>query len=237
MKTYRYANLLAILIVFLAGSVSIADQTRAFFVVPATETGDYPTVSPSSSNSTLAKIQPIEQVTIPAITTNPQITAARTVSAATRSATTCNGYYGYITIGGRNICLASTDTTNGSLSYNHAYIFNGAISSNQFIFGHNSSNIFGNLASLPNGTIFSVTLSGQTTTYRISFKETVCDYTNGQQHGARYDCANYPEPVLNMNHAVMPYLRGANLAIMTCAGAPLGQGDATHRLVVYANKV
>jgi len=220
----------------LAGFVSIADQTRAFFAVPATETGDYPAVSSSDSNLALAKIQPIEQITIPAIATNPQITAARTASTVPLR-TTCSGYYGYITISGRNICLASTDTTSGSLSYNHAYIFNGAISSNQFIFGHNSSNIFGNLASLPNGTTFSVTLGGQTTTYRIAFKETVCDYTNSQQHGSRYDCANYPEPVLNMNHAVMPHLRSANLAIMTCAGAPLGQGDATHRLVVYANKI
>jgi hypothetical protein len=230
MRTYRYANLLAVFVILLAGFASVADQTKISFAIPATETSQQPIITSPNASPILAKIQTLEQGTIPAITTNPKITTHSNTTVPPTTAT-CSNYYGYITAGGRTICLASTNTTAGSLSYNHAYIYSGELSANQFIFGHNSSSIFAHLKNLPSDTIFSVTLSGQTTSYRVAFQETVCDYTN-----PNYPCSNYPEPVLNMNHAGMPYLRGADLAIMTCAGTPIGNGDATHRLIVYANK-
>jgi len=238
-KTYRCANLLAIFVTLIAGFASVADQTKAFFVVPATtETVNQPAEA-SNFNFNLTKIETLEQGTIPAIINNPKITARTTTPAPVTPTVRppvpiaiCGGYYGYITIGGKNICLASTNTTAGSLSYNHAYIYNTELSSNKYIFGHNSAALFGNLSSLNNGTTFSVTIAGKTTNYRISFKEVTCDYTNPS-----YPCSNYPEPVLNMNDVIMPHRRGADLAIMTCAGTPIGNGDATHRLTVYANKI
>jgi len=230
-RIYRYANLLAILAVLSAGFVSVADQTKAFFAVPATETGGQPTISATEPNLTLAAIQPLEQGIVPDIAGSPRLATPKTAPAP------CSGFYGYITIGGRNICLASTATTSGSLSYNHAYIYNTSVSSNQYIFGHNSTNIFASLHSLPSGTTFSVTLGGQTTSYAIAFKEVVCDYSNRDQYGPNYDCANYSEPVLNMNHAILPQLRSADLSLMTCAGSSIANGDATHRLVVYAKKI
>ena len=233
MKSYRYANLLAVFATILLSFASVADQTKLYFAVPATETGDRPAYSEINLN--LAKIETIKKGDIPAIATSPVITKTTTT---VRPATPCSDYYGYITIGGKTICLASTNTTAGSLSYNHAYIYNTSLSSNQYIFGHNSAALFGNLKNLSSGTTFNLTFNGLTTSYRISFKESVCDYTNRDQWGPQYDCANYPNsPVLNMNDAILPSRRGADLALMTCDGTPLGNGDATHRLVIYANKL
>jgi len=230
-KSYRYANLLAIVVTLFAGFMSVADQTKMFFVVPTTELDGQPFVY-SDTDINLTKIEPIKKGDIPTIATSPKIIGPVATVQSTPAITICSSYYGYITIGGKTICLTSTNTTAGSLSYSNGYIYNSNLSQNKFIFGHNSGNLFGNLKSLSSGTVFYLTLGGQTTAYRITFKESVCDYTN-----PGYPCSNYPESVLNMNDAIQPSRRGADLAIMTCDGTPIGNGDATHRLVVYATKI
>lgn len=235
MKYYRFANLLAILLLILSGLSSIAVKTSEYFAVPATieEVENSPATDASMVDASIAQISQLEQKTTPEIASTAKY-ATKTVSTPAKSTTPiCNGYYGYISIVGKTICLSSTNSTGGSLSYSHAYIFNNSSynSYNQYIFGHNSSNIFGNLAGLPIGTTFSVTVNGQTSNYRVSLKEVVCDYSNPS-----HPCSNYSEPVLNMHDAVYPSRKGANLAIMTCAGASIGNGDATHRLLVYATK-
>ncbi|MFV0485269.1 MAG: sortase domain-bontaining protein [Candidatus Saccharimonadales bacterium] len=90
----------------------------------------------------------------------------------------------------------------------------------------------GGLSSLPVGTKFSVTVNGATTNYQVSKKQVYCDYSN-----PTHPCSNYSEPVLNMYDAINPARQGANLALMTCAGSSIGNGDATHRLIVYATRV
>lgn len=218
------------MLILLSSFGTVAVKTSAFFALSAREATDTPVATSALDQApTIDKIGEPTQSPIVEITETANISKPKTVAVQT-----CSGYYGYITIAGKSICLASTGTTAGNLSYNFAYIFNNASynSYNQYIFGHNSANIFGSLGSLPVGTTFSVTTNGQTTNYRISFKEVVCDFSN-----PAYPCSNYSEPVLNMYDAVQPARRGANLAIMTCAGTSIGNGDATHRLVVYANKI
>ena len=231
---YKYANILALLIIVLAGFSSISTQQKVSFSIPAAT--DQPILSPVATNgSTISKLQPVNATPLTSIATTAKIPQAKKapVQAAVSTGTTCANYYGYISIGGRNICLASTSSTSGSLSYSHAYIFNSPNqnSFNQYIFGHSSASIFGSLANLPVGTSFGLTIGGDTTQYRISLKEVSCDYSNPS-----YPCTNYPEPVLNMSDAVYPFRKGADLAIMTCAGTAIGNGDATHRLTVYATK-
>lgn len=225
-----YTILLAIFTAFLVGF-------KACSAMFSSQINDYPAITTSQNLQPLDQLSAPEQGTITEITatrTNPQTTATRTVSRQTTTAP-CNNYYGYLTIGGKNICLVATNTTNGTLSYSHAYTLHSSNhnSYNQYIFGHNSANIFGNLANLPAGATFSLTTNGQTANYRISFKETTCDYSNPS-----YPCSQFPnDPVLNMLDVVNPSRRGAHLAIMTCAGTPIGNGDATHRLTVYAVKI
>ena len=237
MKTYKITGFLAIFVTLLVGFASIADQAGQLFAAQTANTGEQTTASSDAEiDINLSKIEPIEQQESPAITSNPKITAPKPApqpTAPARPATPCRDFYGYITIGGRTICLAITNTTGGNLSYNHAYIYNTPQSQDKFIFGHNSNGIFNHLKNLSNGSIFSVTIQGKTTTYRVSFKEVSCDYSN-----PTYPCSNYPnDPVLNMYDAILPSRRGADLALMTCSGTPIGNGDATHRLMVYANRV
>ena len=147
---------------------------------------------------------------------------------------TCSDFYGYISISGKNICLSSTGDTSQNLSYSNSYIYNNDKynSHDQFIFGHNSANLFGNLKNLSVGETFSVTIKGVKTSYKISLKEVVCDYSNPE-----YPCSNYQDPILDMRNVLHPSLKGANLSIMTCAGTGIGNGDATHRLTIYAVKI
>ena len=100
----------------------------------------------------------------------------------------------------------------------------------KLIYAHNSSNLFGNLKSLGIGSTFTVTDSGTTKTYVVSDRVTF-EKNNGllQLNGA----GNYMGRVTysagygNGNHS---------LALMTCAGTSLGGGDATHRLVIFADE-
>ncbi len=190
------------------------------------ETLTLPEQSPIATIAQAATLKPAQK-------SSPTLANAQKTSTTARP-TVCSSYYGYLLIGSKTICLSSTNTTAGSLSYSNAYIFNNAsyASYNQYIFGHNSSNLFGVLSSLPSGTKFSLTIQNQTQNYTIAFSETTCDYTNPS-----HPCSNYPEAKLNMKDAIYPTRRGADLAIMTCAGQGIGGGDATHRLTVYAKRI
>ncbi|MFV0485270.1 MAG: hypothetical protein ACK5MU_03555 [Candidatus Saccharimonadales bacterium] len=150
MKRYRYANLLVLFMFFVAGFGTFAAKTMAYFDVPVQSTNDNPTVSYSVEDTTVDQISDVAKKDITALATTATIkqTAAKSTassSSTTKKSSVCSGYYGYISIGGKNICLKSTSSTGGSLSYSFGYIFNSSTynSYNQYIFAHNSANLFG----------------------------------------------------------------------------------------------
>ena len=88
------------------------------------------------------------------------------------------------------------------------------------IYGHNTGGLLGSLANRYVGEVFTITEGGVAQNYRVTamvtYEKTADGYLNGD-----------------------PYLMGkivygSSLALMTCAGVNYGNGDASHRLVVYA---
>ncbi len=100
----------------------------------------------------------------------------------------------------------------------------------KLLYAHNSSNLFGNLKSLGIGSTFTVTDSGTTKTYVVSDKVTF-EKNHGllqiNGSGNYMGRVTYSAGYGNGNHS---------LALMTCAGTSLGGGDATHRLVIFADE-
>ena len=95
------------------------------------------------------------------------------------------------------------------------------------VYAHNSSNLFGNLSSLTLGSTFDITENGVTTTYTVSdIKLFEKNPENGllQLNGS----GNYMSIVTNKAF----YHR---IALMTCAGTSYGNGDASHRLVIFGD--
>ena len=127
----------------------------------------------------------------------------------------------YIRIGGKTIEVVGVSTT-GAEAGNHVnYI-------GKLLYGHNSAAVFGHLENLGIGETFTVVYEGATTNYVITgsdlFEKNL--ETGRLQLGGS---GNYMTSIKNN-------ARGHDLALMTCAGTMLGGGDATHRLVVYADR-
>ena len=129
-----------------------------------------------------------------------------------------------ITIAGKTLEIQETSSTSADAG-THVNKY-GA----KFLYGHNSSVVFGGLQNLPVGATFSVTLNGQTKTYQIAQKVTFEKNNGLLQLGGD---GNFMNAVVNASFDGSSY----DLSIMTCAGTSLGHGDATHRLVVFAKIV
>ena len=102
----------------------------------------------------------------------------------------------------------------------------------RFLYGHNSNNVFGGLKNLSNGSTLTLTLNNKTTTYRVS---AIVIFEKNQETG---------KLTLNgegsyMNNVARAKYNGTqyDLSLMTCHGTSLGHGDATHRLVIFANAI
>ncbi|MBO7561240.1 sortase [Candidatus Saccharibacteria bacterium] len=102
----------------------------------------------------------------------------------------------------------------------------------RFLYGHNSSNVFGGLKNLSIGNIFTVTLNNETVTYRIAEKVV---FEKNQETGK----LTLNGAGSHMNNVARAKYNGTqyDLSIMTCHGQSLGHGDATHRLVIFANRI
>lgn len=102
----------------------------------------------------------------------------------------------------------------------------------KFLYGHNTPQVFGGLASVAVGSTFTVTLNGVTKTYKVMKKVT---YEKNQATGKLQlnGSGSYMNSVAKAKSDGVIY----SLSIMTCAGTALGGGDATHRLVVFANEI
>jgi hypothetical protein len=180
-------------------------------------------------------------------------TPAKTVtqSAAPKNPKTpCASDYAAIEISGRTICIFATSNLTAETGSKVAlYTPTGTLAGGSaFLFGHNSANVFAGLGQVSS---FKIHFGGATKTYQIIRKSVYCDYSNAndwlakkgsniRHENDKYNCANFPtDPILNMNQVLNPksVLGVEGISLMTCAGASIGNGDATHRLIAYAVEV
>ena len=142
-----------------------------------------------------------------------------------------------IVIGGRTISMTIVKDTRADAG-NHVNMYCGSNAAcNKFIYGHNSAAVFGNLKNLRVGVdTFAVTLNGVTSTYRIVNK-VIYDYELGGNGALRL---NGDTSINYMNRTAKAKDNNNvqyDLALMTCHGQSLGSGNATQRLVLFANKI
>ena len=98
------------------------------------------------------------------------------------------------------------------------------------LYGHNSYNVFAPVLNMDIGSTFTVTYNGVTTTYRVAYTKTF--EKNGellQLNGS----GDFMDAVSRAVYMGTSY----GISVMTCAGQSLGNGDATHRYVLFANAV
>ena len=98
------------------------------------------------------------------------------------------------------------------------------------VYGHNSANLLGNLSSLGVGSEFTITEGGVARVYRVA-NVVLFEKNNGklQLNGQ----GSYMRGVASAQFMGAQY----DVALMTCAGTAYGNGDASHRLVVFANAI
>ena len=132
----------------------------------------------------------------------------------------------HLDLAGRSLVVEYTDSTAVNAG-NVVKFYN-----NKFLYGHNSGNVFGFLSSVGVGTTFSLTYNGVTTNYRVSNKVTY------EKTGATTLGLN--GATIKMGHVANGYSPDEvkhSLSIMTCAGQSYGNGDASHRLVLFADAI
>ena len=99
----------------------------------------------------------------------------------------------------------------------------------KFLYGHNTGAVFGNLVNMGVGSTFTVTYGGTVTNYRVA---KVMIYEKNVENGRLQlnGSGNYMRGVANAVSDGVNY----DLSIMTCYGTSYGNGDASHRLVLFA---
>ena len=102
----------------------------------------------------------------------------------------------------------------------------------KFLYGHNSVDVFGGLVNLGVGNIFTVSYGGVSRNYQVA---KIVIYEKDLETGKlRLDGAgNYMRSVANARSGDTRY----DLSLMTCYGTSYGNGDASHRLVIFANAI
>ena len=110
--------------------------------------------------------------------------------------------------------------TYANLSYSAIYKYN------KLIYGHNSYNLLGSLGSRYVGEIINITEGGVARSYRVAAVVVYDKTADGNLNGD-------PRLMGQIANTAM----GHTVAMMTCAGVNYGNGDASQRLVVYADAV
>ncbi len=102
----------------------------------------------------------------------------------------------------------------------------------RFLYGHNSWGVFGALPNMGAGSVFSVTYGGVTTNYQIVKTEI---FEKNPDSGLLQigGFGDYMYSVATAIYNGVPY----DLSLMTCYGESYGNGDASHRYVVFANAI
>ncbi len=96
----------------------------------------------------------------------------------------------------------------------------------KLLYAHNSASLFGNLSGISNGEVFTVTENGVVTSYRVAEKVVYEKTADGYLNSNMYLMGD-----------IVYTAMGHSIAMMTCTGTSYGNGDASHRLVVYADAV
>ena len=139
-----------------------------------------------------------------------------------------------ITVGGRTIeIIDSSDTRNDAGRYVARY-------NEHFLYGHNTSAVFDVLYGVRIGEVFTVVYNGYTTTYQVRdvviYRKTgdttlqvddVNSGINGEDVPMKY-VAKGQEKYMGVQY---------DIALMTCYGTSYGNGDASHRLVIFADAI
>lgn len=174
------------------------------------------------------EVKPIEQMTtssVMAIAAQPTYVAP-VYNTPVYTASTYTAPANNIAIAGRMIEVVDVASTTVDAG-NHVNRFRGKL-----LYGHNSAGVFGAIVGLGVGATFSVTTNGVTTNYRVANTVTFEKNTSTGQlqlNGA----GSY------MNGVAAAYYGGTyyDLALMTCAGTSYGNGDASHRFVIFATAI
>ncbi len=93
----------------------------------------------------------------------------------------------------------------------------------KLVYAHNT--ILGALHSFAPGQTFTLTENGVTTSYQVSAVVTYANTESGLD--------GQPDLMGRIAYSAL----GHSVALMTCAGTPYGNGNATHRIVVFADQL
>ena len=102
----------------------------------------------------------------------------------------------------------------------------------RFLYGHNSAGVFGGLAGVGVGGGFSVTYGGVTTNYQVA---NVVIFEKNAESGL-LQLNGFGDYMYAVSSAVFDGVQ-YDMALMTCYGTSYGNGDASHRLVIFANMI
>lgn len=132
---------------------------------------------------------------------------------------------GYVTtVAAPQVANYTVTAYTGSIEVNPSY--SDIYKTNKLVYGHNSGALLGSLANRYVGEEFMITEGGVAYNYRVAdivvYEKTADGYLNGNAR---------------LMGTIMRTAMGHSIALMTCAGQMLGGGDATHRLVVYADAI
>ena len=112
-----------------------------------------------------------------------------------------------------------TNTVN-SLRYDGIYKFR------KMIYGHNTGNLLGDLVNRRIGENFTITEGGMAKQYVVSDIQIYRKTEDGYLENNRKLMSNIANTAM-----------GHDIALFTCYGTSYGNGDASHRLVIFANAV
>ncbi len=102
----------------------------------------------------------------------------------------------------------------------------------KFLYGHNTAGVFGGIVSLGAGSMFSVTYDGVSRNYVVA--KTVIYEKNIETGKLQLNGAgSYMGAVADARSEGVKY----DLSLMTCYGVSYGNGDASHRFVIFANEI
>lgn len=132
----------------------------------------------------------------------------------------------FIQIAGRNLEIVDVpDTTVNAGDHVNKY-------GDRFLYGHNTANVFGGIVNLGIGDTFSVVYNGATINYRVA--KTVIYEKNTSNGLLQKDGAgSYMRLVADAKSDGVQY----GLSLMTCYGVSYGNGDASHRFVIFADAI
>lgn len=111
-----------------------------------------------------------------------------------------------------------------------------------FLYGHNTSEVFGGLSNMGVGSYFTVTLDGVTRTYQVVNTDL---QTKTHFEGETIHKSSMSGMTVMTRMKIMKAMTAYgeyngnyyDYILMTCAGTSYGNGDASHRLILMANEV